>query len=377
MTSTSMSKSKMIHLTLLKASSHLPTAFIFRIQEIHHTLELTTQPGLKRVRSIIMTSIALPRRTRITSPTSVVQLEYSPDPLPKPASTPNGETWTRFVLLSDTHSRTFPVPDGDVLLHSGDLCRRGTLRDLRRTMEWLYALPHPLKIIIAGNRDYALDREWYDANWNQTIPAGKEPVWEPPEPVFELLTGPRAKAANIVYLKDEEYKFRAQPGGREWSVYGSPLSPNFGSRVRAFGYDAADAEAVVSSFPQTDILLTHGGPLKILDLTKKGVRAGCHALTARLPTLQPRLHVFGHIHEARGAYVHLWSRTHRLSLGAQNSVQMGLEAMDVGDEVVSEGEQTIFVNAANTPAGQNEFRNGEPVDAGGPGVQPVVVDLRE
>ncbi|KAJ7753748.1 Metallo-dependent phosphatase-like protein [Mycena metata] len=318
-----------------------------------------------------MPSLTLPRRTRITSPTSVVQLEYPPgNPLPKRA----GESWTRFVLLSDTHSRTFPVPDGDVLLHSGDLCRRGTLRDLRRTMEWLYALPHPLKIIIAGNRDYAVDREWYDANWAQLLDGKEE---EDYQPVFELLTGPRAKAANIVYLENEEHRFRTREGGREWSVYGSPLSPNFGSRVRAFGYNDVDAEEVLSVFPQTDILLTHGPPRSVLDLTKKGEHAGCPELTRRLPDFQPRLHVFGHIHEARGAYVHLWSPAHPLTLGAQNGVQMGVEVEAVEEEVVSEGDQTIFVNASSTPAGPNEFRNGEPVYVGGPGVQPVVIDLLE
>ncbi|KAJ6491262.1 Metallo-dependent phosphatase-like protein, partial [Mycena vitilis] len=302
--------------------------------------------------------------TRITSPTSIVQLEYSPLPLPKPAST-STESWTRFVLLSDTHSLTFPVPDGDVLLHSGDLSRRGTFRDLRRTMEWLYTLPHPIKIIIAGNRDFALDREWYDSNWEQTGHNGKE---APPEPISELLTGPRAVAANIVYLRDQQYKFTTRPGGREWNVYGSPLSPNFGSRVRAFGYDASNDEAVISAFPQVDILLTHGPPFNLLDYTKRDTRAGCPALAARLPALRPRLHVFGHIHEARGAYVHVWSRPG--NLGAQNASQTADTSPDIGEEVIPEGEQTVFVNAANWPAGPNES-----VGIGGLGVQPVIVDL--
>ncbi|KAF7348578.1 Metallophos domain-containing protein [Mycena venus] len=327
-----------------------------------------------------MTSTALPRRTRITSPSSVVQLEYPPQaPLPKPASS----TWTRFVLLSDTHTQIFPgVPDGDVLLHSGDLTRRGTFRDLRRTMEWLYALPHPAKIIIAGNRDFALDREWYDANWTYTGRLDRDAVWEPPDPISELLTGPRAVAANIVYLRDEEYKFRTRPGGREWTVYGSPQSPNFGARVRAFGYDASDAEAVVSAFPQTDILLTHGPPYNLLDLTTKDANAGCPALAARLAELRPRLHVFGHIHEARGAYVHLWARPDADALGAQNASQMddaqnGFVQDAEVEETVPEGEQTVFVNASNWPSGPNATRNGEPVAMGGPGVQPVIVDLLE
>jgi hypothetical protein len=94
-----------------------------------------------------MPTIALSQRATITSRTSIVQLEYPPDvgPAPKPEAH-DGEHWTRFVVLSDTHSHTFPVPDGDVLLHAGDLTQMGTLKDLQKTMEWLYALPHPIKM---------------------------------------------------------------------------------------------------------------------------------------------------------------------------------------------------------------------------------------
>ncbi|KAJ6469432.1 Metallo-dependent phosphatase-like protein, partial [Mycena sanguinolenta] len=310
------------------------------------------------------------------SPTSIVQLEYPLQaPLPKPhSSADTTSTWTRFVLLSDTHAGIFPVPDGDVLLHSGDLTRSGTFRDLSRTMEWLYALPHPVKIIIAGNRDFGLDRAWYNENWKKTGRNGKP---APPEPISELLTGPRAVAANIIYLGEEEYKFRVRPEGREWSVYGSPLSPNFRSRVRAFGYDELDAEGVVSAFPKTDILLTHGPPYNLLDITKTDARAGCPALAAHLATLRPRLHVFGHIHEARGAYVHLWATGE--DPRAQNASQIGNSSAqleeNIAEETVPAGEQTVFVNASNWPTGPNATRSGEPVNVGGPGVQPIVVDL--
>ncbi|KAJ7089214.1 hypothetical protein B0H15DRAFT_1022151, partial [Mycena belliarum] len=36
------------------------------------------------------------------------------------------------------------------------------------------------------------------------------------------------------YLRDQQHKFQVRPGGREWTVYGSPQSPNLGARgVRA------------------------------------------------------------------------------------------------------------------------------------------------
>ncbi|KAJ7888680.1 hypothetical protein B0H14DRAFT_2213776, partial [Mycena olivaceomarginata] len=157
------------------------------------------------------------------TPTSTVQLECDtfPHALPTPEpTTSQAGPQTRFVLISDIYGKTFPVPDGDVLLHSGDLTRSGTLSNLRHMIAWLYALPHPIKIIITGNRDFILDREWYSIKWAQTGRHGNGRFL--PESVFELLTSPSAVAANLVYLQDQSYKFRVQPRGREWTVYGSP-----------------------------------------------------------------------------------------------------------------------------------------------------------
>jgi hypothetical protein len=44
-----------------------------------------------------------------------------------------------------------------------------------------------------------------------------------PAEIRDILTNDRAKAAGIVYLEDESYKFHTKEGGREWSVYGSPV----------------------------------------------------------------------------------------------------------------------------------------------------------
>ncbi|KAJ6572108.1 Metallo-dependent phosphatase-like protein [Mycena capillaripes] len=321
-----------------------------------------------------MPTIALPHRTCITSRTSVVQLEYdaTAGPLPKPDSPTDGPaaTWTRFVLLSDTHTKSFDVPDGDVLLHSGDLTQRGTLKELKATMDWLYSLPHPVKIIIAGNHDSVIHREWYEQNWHHLFLHRSSDAPEPAEAVLELLKGPRAVAANIVYLEDEEYKFKVREDGKEWSVYGSPLSPYWGDW--AFGYERKDGEALVSKFPKSDILLTHGPPRNILDFTNGKERAGCSALATGVSKLKPKLHVFGHIHEARGAYVHRWKD------GLEQVNDDGIILFNEAAQEKFEGaEETIFVNAANYPSGPNAFRPGGRVKAGGTGFQPIIVDLLE
>lgn len=85
----------------------------------------------------------------LESPDATVYFEYS---LPSSTSTdvkelpPCKEGWTRFVCISDTHGHTFPVPDGDVLLHSGDMTGTGTLKDFETTVDWLCELPHQHKM---------------------------------------------------------------------------------------------------------------------------------------------------------------------------------------------------------------------------------------
>lgn len=61
-----------------------------------------------------------------------------------------GSDWTRFVCISDTHSRTkFAIPPGDVLLHAGDLSSWGEPKQLEKTLEWLKTLDHPTKMYLA------------------------------------------------------------------------------------------------------------------------------------------------------------------------------------------------------------------------------------
>lgn len=80
----------------------------------------------------------------LRSPDSIVHLEYDPENL-DPIS---DSGWTRFVCISDTHARSFAVPDGDVLLHAGDLTNTGTLEEFETTIDWLCRLPHKVKMCV-------------------------------------------------------------------------------------------------------------------------------------------------------------------------------------------------------------------------------------
>ena len=50
----------------------------------------------------------------------------------------------------------------------------------------------------------------------------------------------------------------------------------------------------------TDIQITHGPPYGILDKNRVGFSAGCPSLKRAVKRIQPKLHVFGHIHEDSG-----------------------------------------------------------------------------
>jgi Icc-related predicted phosphoesterase len=174
----------------------------------------------------------------------------------------------RIVCVSDTHGRHrfTEVPDGDILVHGGDLTLRGSLEDVEEFDRWLGTLPHRHKVVICGNHDFCF----------QDHPAEA-----------------RARITNATYLEDSG----AEIAGLKF--YGSPWTPLFWNW--AFMLSEVDLAAKWALIPSgLDVLITHGPPHGILDLTNRSERAGSLTLLHRAYEVKPRLHVFGHIHEAAG-----------------------------------------------------------------------------
>ncbi|KAL1746980.1 Metallo-dependent phosphatase-like protein [Schizophyllum fasciatum] len=216
-----------------------------------------------------------------------------------PASLPPKEDgYTRFVCISDTHSKKYGyIPPGDVLLHGGDLSSEGYPSRLQRTLDWLGEQPHPVKCIIAGNHDLCLDenidaeaREYFEDVDGVSL-----------QEVRQRIRGSEMTSKGIYYLEYEALTIRS-PTGRAWKVYGSPAAARYS--VGAFQYaNEHEAEGVYSRIPpDTEILLTHTPPYLVHDKTRHGIHAGCRVLAQRRAELSRcRLHVFGHIHESCGA----------------------------------------------------------------------------
>lgn len=177
----------------------------------------------------------------------------------------------RLVLLSDTHllHRNIDVPDADILIHAGDFTMFGKSRlAIIDFNAWLGELPYRHRILVPGNHEFFLEAD---------------PV-------------KRSLLSNATVLINEGIEIE---GLRIW---GSPVTPLCSG---AFGLSAAgDRRQLYAQIPEdTDVLITHGPPYGILDSApNSGVHSGCQELLDAVMRIHPKLHVFGHVHGARGIF---------------------------------------------------------------------------
>jgi Icc-related predicted phosphoesterase len=185
----------------------------------------------------------------------------------------------KFVAISDTHSRhrSIKLPKGDVLIHAGDVSYRGEKIELVDFFNWLQKQPFEHKIFIAGNHDFFFQNA-KPKDIEKLVPPG------------------------ITYLNDSGITLE---GIRIW---GSPVTPKFFNWAfnRARG---AEIKKHWNLIPEdTDLLITHGPPFGILDVTAGDRLVGDRDLLARIKEIKPQVHVFGHIHESYGTTKHLGIR---------------------------------------------------------------------
>ena len=185
----------------------------------------------------------------------------------------------RIVCISDTHNfhEQIVVPDGDVLIHSGDATVNGTIPEIVAFNEWFAHQSHQYKILVSGNHDwlYFLDN---------------------------ALARELTKSA-VIYLQDSSIEIDGL------KIYGSPWQPRFFDWAFNLnrGYELAAKWAMIPD--DIDILITHGPPYGILDLVpRKGwdENTGCEELRKRVEQIAAfgrlKLHVFGHIHCGYGIH---------------------------------------------------------------------------
>ena len=99
---------------------------------------------------------------------------------------------------------------------------------------------------------------------------------------------------NFTYLQEERYECDGI------KFYGVPHQPEFFGW--AFNVPRGEKLKVIwDKIPEdTQVLLTHGPPLDILDANREGQHCGCEDLLNRVKELDLKVHAFGHIHEGYG-----------------------------------------------------------------------------
>lgn len=162
----------------------------------------------------------------------------------------------KILHLSDTHGchhQLRNLPEADVVVHSGDFCMVGTEQEAFDFLNWFCDLPYKHKIFICGNHDDCLYRASIDGLDN-----------------------------NVHYLYNSGIELYGM------KFYGIPM---FMSDCITDAQDHNYANIPLD----TDIVITHTPPYGILDFDDN-INYGSKHLLQRITDINPRLHLFGHIH---------------------------------------------------------------------------------
>jgi hypothetical protein len=291
---------------------------------------------------------------------------------------------TRVLVLSDTHGESLKhniKTRADVAIHCGDLTEESKVDEFRSAIRQLKEINAPLKLVIAGNPDFTLNDNAFERNLNGLDNSIDEHLLEQTygrrTQARCLLEAPDATAAGIRFLTEGIHHFTLE-NGAALTVYASPYTPSL-STGWGFTYNPQRSEHEWKIDNNVDIVVTHGPPRGLLDYTDSRTRAGSGSLFAAIARRKPKMHCFGHIHEAWGARTVTWREeisdepSHFTDIDDDQSVliesrsTLKKQKFDIQEVIekkqsrraryeqqgycdvsttVRAGEQTLFVNAA-------------------------------
>ena len=185
----------------------------------------------------------------------------------------------KIMFISDTHGRHKEIvelygelPYVDMIIHSGDCTRYGEFEETDLFMNWYSKQNAKHKVLIAGNHDFVFQ------NKQRT------------KQLLEL-------NASITYLEDEYINIDGI------GIYGSPWSPVYGmwAFMKQRNAELDEVWQKVPTDKSVDVLVTHTPRYGRLDVSVRGnYHVGCEMLANRINDINPKVHVFGHIHECGG-----------------------------------------------------------------------------
>lgn len=198
----------------------------------------------------------------------------------------------KILHISDTHGMHDQIPkerfDGiDMVIHSGDCSNSPFLTssniEVLDFLDWYERVPVKYKVFVAGNHDTAIERKG--------------------------VTSDTIKAYGIIYLENDSIEIEGI------KIWGSPITPTFGEW--AFMKARDKTHFVWDTIPNdTDIVITHGPPKGVRDLTRNRDNSlemcGDKALVTAITRVKPKLVLFGHIHNFKDIENQGVSTYHRL-----------------------------------------------------------------
>jgi Icc-related predicted phosphoesterase len=183
----------------------------------------------------------------------------------------------KVVCISDTHMAEPELPDGDILIHSGDALLAGRQAEWSKFVMWMSRLRRKFKHVfyVPGNHDAYVQQF-------------------PEQCKGDLLFH------GVRLLIDQAIDFA------EFSIYGTPWVGHINGRW-AFEAPRSGSEDFLlrhfsgirfSEKAKIKILVTHSPCHEILDNDFR--HFGSQSLLTRVLEVKPDLHVFGHVHESYG-----------------------------------------------------------------------------
>lgn len=179
----------------------------------------------------------------------------------------------KVLAISDTHGlhNKLEVDSSvDLVIHSGDATNYKDLvlnkYETFSFLNWFNELNVKYKVYVPGNHDTFIESLGNIEMLRQMFPG-------------------------IKFLIDQRIEVQGV------TIFGSPYTPSFGK----WAFMKSNEELVEhwNRIPEgIDILVTHGPPKGILDLSSfnKLENCGCKSLLDKVKKINPQYHIFGHIH---------------------------------------------------------------------------------
>ncbi|KAH0795635.1 metallophosphoesterase domain-containing protein 1 isoform X2 [Histomonas meleagridis] len=174
----------------------------------------------------------------------------------------------------------------------GDFTAYGNVDDVDSFRDWYLQQPFKYRVVIAGNHELTFDEVNRDDIIQRYLPYFKVPVETIKSHIYH---------DGIIYVEHDTIELMGL------KIFCSPYTPFFYN----WAFPLPDLEGTVwkSIQPQTDIIVTHGPPIGILDTVSRELdgpvpREGDEFLKKKVFEIRPAIHIFGHIHESYGIQVH-------------------------------------------------------------------------